>query len=952
MEYLKKKRSNIKGRVTKLENKKFQYLKTSLVQDAAELIQHLQLRADNYIIAWNLLCDNYSNRYSTVNHHLKNIVEVEYSSSKRMYSFKTILNTLRTNLNALRSLGVNTENWDVLLIHLIEAKFDDQVYMEWVKRVDKKHLPTLSNLYEFLDEMTLISERSESRVLDRKKSNVPTSSTLTCQVCKKTNHKLYECSSFREYSIKERIAFVTKNNLCLNCLSSNLHSAYKCNSKSVCKICSKKHHSLLHQFASQANYAAEGQEENDMSAMLDGEDPGCDGDPHPETCVEFSTTACTQFEGNMKQQVLLSTAVVSVEDGNGVDKPVRVLLDSGSQSNFITTECVKRLNLSIIPVEPIKVNGIGGSNRFTVDSICNLTMKSRFEKFVIPMAAIVVPKVTNKLPAVSFEKSNWDYLANFKLSDPKFNVSQDIDMIVGAEYFFDILRPESIQGPDGYPNLHNSKFGWIMTGKVPNTKVNVPNTKVSHISSFHVTLNTSLERFWELEEQPAVKHLSQKEKDCEIHFAQNVSREPDGKYNMIKLPCESNVQELGESKARAVARLRTVENGLNQCENKKQQYFAFMKEFSDLGHMSKVSNTIDWTGKDFFMDVSGADTVEEAVQLYCDLTENWRKFHSQLHSLNDIKISRNVVRFTCNEVHTLELHGFSDVSESAYAACIYVRVLSYEKEVACNLLCAKRRVVPLKQVSLPRLEFCGAVLLAKLLSQVQESLRGKIDSCYAWTEPRKWKTFVANRVSQIHELYNPNILYHVSSEENPSDVASREISGILLSMQSMWWHDPHWLKSQDTSGMMKKGECQFSVCENIKKRKIKTDDIYSIIELWNTISSFMMMVRLVAWCLRFANNLLQKWALSRSIQQNFWRRWSLQYLNALTQRIKWHFPKNNIKPGDMVLIRDENLPQVFPGDDDLVRVVSLRSTSGIIKRIKSELSYVILITLSGANMAK
>ncbi|KAL1447240.1 hypothetical protein WDU94_012410 [Cyamophila willieti] len=214
------------------------------------------------------------------------------------------------------------------------------MYMEWVKRVDKKHLPTLSNLYGFLDEMALISERSESRLLDRKKSDVPTSSTLTCQ------------------------------------------------------------------FASQANYAAEEQEESDMPAMLNGEDPGCDGDPHPETCVEFSTTACTQFEGNMKQQVLLSTAVVSVEDGNGVDKPVRVLLDSGSQSNFITTECVKRLNLSIIPVEPIKVNGIGGSNRFTVDSICNLTMKSRFGKFVIPMAAIVVPKVTNKLPAVSFEKSN------------------------------------------------------------------------------------------------------------------------------------------------------------------------------------------------------------------------------------------------------------------------------------------------------------------------------------------------------------------------------------------------------------------------------------------------------------------------------------------------------------------------------------------------------------------
>uniref|UniRef100_A0A8D8SYY4 Peptidase A2 domain-containing protein n=1 Tax=Cacopsylla melanoneura TaxID=428564 RepID=A0A8D8SYY4_9HEMI len=1072
---------------------KFQYLKTSLVQDAAELIQHLHLRADNYVIAWNLLCENFSNRYSTVNHHLKNIVEVEYSSSKRMYSFKNILNTLRTNLNALQSLGVNTENWDVLLIHLIEAKFDDQVYLEWVKRVDKKHLPTLSNLYGFLDEMTLISERSESRVLDRKKGDVPTSSTLTCQVCRKANHKLYECSSFRAYSIKERIAFVTKNNLCLNCLSSNLHSAYKCNSKSVCKICSKKHHSLLHQFASQANYAADEQEETDLSVIVDGDHFDCDGDLQQETCVEVSTTACTQFEGNMKQQVLLSTAVVSVEDSNGVDKPVRVLLDSGSQSNFVTTECVKRLNLKIKKVEPINVNGIGGSNRFSIDSICNLTMKSRFEKFVIPMTAIVVPKVTNKLPALSFGKSNWDYLANYKLSDPQFNVSQHIDMIVGAEYFFDILRAESIQGPDGYPNLHNSKFGWIVTGKVPNTTV-------SNFASFHVNLDTSLKRFWELKELPAVKHLSQEEKDCEMHFAQNVSREPDGRY-MIKLPFKSNVQELGESKARAVARLRTLEKGLNQCQSNKQQYFDFMKENSDLGHMGKVSNTIDWTEnlphhsviresstttrlrvvfhgsakstngnsmnnllmvgpglqesifsllirfrkykvvlkadcekmyrqiwihpddrkfqkivwynndddtslaeyelntltygtscapyiavkclmqlardekskfpkaaevteKDFFMDdlVSGGDSVEEAVQLYRDLTDmfqsagfnlrkwssnedrvlaeipeenrdkkvrfefgeesdlsvktlglgwnmkndslhfdvmpsekdntltkrnilsdisryydplgllspviivakiqiqklwlanlnwddeilgefasGWRKFHSQLHYLNDIKIIRNVAPFTTNEVHTLELHGFSDASESAYAACVYVRFLSHDKEVACNLLCAKSRVTPLKQVSLPRLELCAAVMLARLLFQVQESWRGKIDYCHAWTdsmivldwlrqEPRKWNTFVDNRVSQIHKLYDPNIWwYHVPSEENPADVASRGISGELLSVQLM-----------------------------------------------------------VAWCFRFANN-------------------------ALLGRVC----------------------QVSPGDDDLVRVVSVRTSSGLIKRVVS-----------------
>ncbi|GFW80316.1 integrase catalytic domain-containing protein [Trichonephila clavipes] len=42
--------------------------------------------------------------------------------------------------------------------------------------------------------------------------------------------------------------------------------------------------------------------------------------------------------------------------------------------------------------------------------------------------------------------------------------------------------------------------------------------------------------------------------------------------------------------------------------------------------------------------------------------------------------------------------------------------------------------------------------------------------------------------------------------------------------------------------------------------------------------------------------------------QTIWKRWSLSYLNSLQQRKKWIFNKENLKLGDMVLIREENLP--------------------------------------------
>ncbi|GFU07628.1 integrase catalytic domain-containing protein [Trichonephila clavipes] len=58
---------------------------------------------------------------------------------------------------------------------------------------------------------------------------------------------------------------------------------------------------------------------------------------------------------------------------------------------------------------------------------------------------------------------------------------------------------------------------------------------------------------------------------------------------------------------------------------------------------------------------------------------------------------------------------------------------------------------------------------------------------------------------------------------------------------------------------------------------------------------------------------------------HFFDRWSVDYLNGLQQRNKWHFEKKNAKIGDMVIIKEDNLPScqwslvesnnIYPGKD-------------------------------------
>lgn len=95
-------------------------------------------------------------------------------------------------------------------------------------------------------------------------------------------------------------------------------------------------------------------------------------------------------------------------------------------------------------------------------------------------------------------------------------------------------------------------------------------------------------------------------------------------------------------------------------------------------------------------------------------------------------------------------------------------------------------------------------------------------------------------------------------------------------------------------------------------------------------------------------NRLNAWQRITKSVQTIWKRWSLSYLNNLQQRGKWVESKENLKIGDMVLIREENLPPckwllgrvvaLYPGRDNKVRLVDVKTCKGIYKRSISRLS--------------
>ena len=108
----------------------------------------------------------------------------------------------------------------------------------------------------------------------------------------------------------------------------------------------------------------------------------------------------------------------------------------------------------------------------------------------------------------------------------------------------------------------------------------------------------------------------------------------------------------------------------------------------------------------------------------------WRE---ELSQLVDLELPR--CYFSNEPSKEISLHGFSDVSEKAYGAVVYIRAIYERHPPTVNLVVAKNRVLPLREKrTIPELELMEAVLLADLLQTEQQTLELEVNQVRAWSD--------------------------------------------------------------------------------------------------------------------------------------------------------------------------------------------------------------------------
>ena len=133
---------------------------------------------------------------------------------------------------------------------------------------------------------------------------------------------------------------------------------------------------------------------------------------------------------------------------------------------------------------------------------------------------------------------------------------------------------------------------------------------------------------------------------------------------------------------------------------------------------------------------------------------------------------------------------------------MYLRQEIQEKGCKVDLIFSKTRLVPNKQITIPRLELLAATIGVRSIKFVQKELKLELTQKHIWIDSqcvinwinskRALGTFVENRVKEIKQGRHLKVHY-ISTTENPADIASRGIRSIELKNSKLWWHGPNWL---------------------------------------------------------------------------------------------------------------------------------------------------------------
>ncbi|XP_066602491.1 uncharacterized protein [Prorops nasuta] len=273
---------------------KFHYLKSCLQGEAATVIKSLAITSENYEIAWDTLVARYTDKRMITDTFLDQISQVPTLRGDNFKVLKEVRDSVTVALNALKTMGYGVDQWDPIIVHSLKNKLDDTLRLAWEMYLgSSKDYPSFIQFSEFL--------------------------TRHINSLQSLGNKPKTSKRDTGRSLKSHATSVNSTG-CAHCGSNHLLK------------CSKMHHTLLHFDKSGTG-----------GSKARGSTPVVNSSSAPEPS---SSNTTTHLSVSYTRSVLLAIFSARIDAHDGSRIIVRGLVDTGSETSFISENLAKQLRVS------------------------------------------------------------------------------------------------------------------------------------------------------------------------------------------------------------------------------------------------------------------------------------------------------------------------------------------------------------------------------------------------------------------------------------------------------------------------------------------------------------------------------------------------------------------------------------------------------------------------------
>ncbi|KAJ8966226.1 hypothetical protein NQ317_001189, partial [Molorchus minor] len=391
------------------------------------------------------------------------------------------------------ALGIPIEHWEAILVYILSEKLDSVVVQAYEDQREKGEFPNLEKFLETLE------KRCSTLELTSRESNAS----------KRTSTNATQGNHFSE----------------------------KCFSKENCKICGKKHNTLVH----------------------------LEEDEKPVTAAAAVEAISLPRQENSSRSVDSSSTDICTS---------HILLAKGITLQ-VTSELATNLNAEKVACD-WQVSGVSDIATKVSDTVI-LTLESRVSNFKLSAKFGIMKEITGHMPKCELDLKTLKWPRHISLADPTFNKVGRIDILLGTEIFAKTMKTGTIDLGYGQPVLQNTEFGWIIHGamSINTLTMQVNQTLVSSVT----TINDTMSKFWKIEELSNEKVMTDEERNCEANFEKSVSRDGTGRY-WVDLPVIADkLHLLGNSYDYAYRSLLALERRFAKNSKLCNDYHKFIEEY-------------------------------------------------------------------------------------------------------------------------------------------------------------------------------------------------------------------------------------------------------------------------------------------------------------------------------------------------------------------------------------